>query len=56
MFTGLVIEELMAMVARAEGQAQHAHTMAETESEDALADSHLAYRSTDSTAMLMGVA
>ena len=55
MFKGLVIDELMAMVARAEGQAQYAQMTPETACEDALAESHFAYRATESQAM-MGVA
>ncbi len=56
MFTGLVIDELMAMVARVEGQAQCSQTMTQTECEDVLANSHLAYRATESQAMMIGVA
>ncbi len=56
MFTGLVIDELMAMVARAEGQAQYVQSTKETECEKILADSHLAYRATESRAMMIGVA
>jgi hypothetical protein len=57
MFTGMVIDELMEMVARAE---HHAHEprmmMAEPEREPELLVSHFAYRSTDSQPIMIGVA
>jgi hypothetical protein len=59
MFTGMVIDELMEMVARAE---HHAHEprmmMAEPEPErdEELLVSQFAYRSTDSQPMMIGVA
>ena len=56
MFTGLVIDELMAMVARAEGQAQYAQMTKETACDNAFTDAHFAYRATESQAMMIGVA
>ena len=56
MFTGTVINELMDMVARAEGHARDLSTAGELEREDQLLASHFAYYPVDSQPMMNGVA
>jgi hypothetical protein len=57
MFTGMVIDELMEMVARVENHAREPRMMmAEPESEPELLVSHFAYRAADSQPMMIGVA
>ena len=56
MFTGTVIEELMEMVARAEGNAQGGRARVELEREERLLASLLAYRPADSQPKMFGVA
>ena len=56
MFTGTVINDLMDMVARAEGHAQDLRGTVELEREDQLLASHFAYHPADSQPMMSGVA
>jgi hypothetical protein len=54
MFTGTVINELMDMVARAEGHAQDLRMAGKLEREDQLLASHFAYYPADSQPMMFG--
>ncbi len=56
MYTGTVINELMEMVARAEGHVQPLSAAAELGREDQLMGSYFVYRPTDSQPMMIGVA
>jgi hypothetical protein len=56
MYTGTVINDLMEMVARAEGQAQNLRRTVEVEREEQLLASHFAYHPADSQPMMSGVA
>jgi hypothetical protein len=56
MFTGMVIDELMEMVARAEHHAHEPRMTAEPERDQELLAAHFAYRATDSQPMMIGVA
>jgi hypothetical protein len=56
MYTGMVINELMEMVTRAEVHGQHPSAAAALESEDQLEASYFVYRPTDSQPMMIGVA
>jgi hypothetical protein len=54
MYTGMVIEELMQMVARAEDHVQEVRPA--TRREDELLASHFAFHANDSQPMMIGVA
>ena len=56
MYTGTVINDLLEMVARAEGHAQDQRTAVEPEREEQLLASHFAYQPADSQPMMFGVA
>jgi len=56
MFNGLVIDQLMEMVARVEDHARDARVTEEPVREEQLLASHFAYRPTESQAMMIGVA
>jgi hypothetical protein len=56
MYTGMVINELMEMVARAEGHVQHLNVAAELEREDQLMGSYFVYGPADSQPLMIGVA
>ncbi len=57
MFRGMVIDELMEMVARAEYHAQQSPLMTvEPEREEEPIASHFAYRGSDAQPMMIGVA
>ncbi|MBZ5511654.1 MAG: hypothetical protein LAN70_10860 [Acidobacteriia bacterium] len=56
MYTGTVINDLLEMVARAEGHAEDRRTAVELEHEDRLLASHFGYRLADAQPMMNGVA
>jgi hypothetical protein len=56
MYTGTVINDLMEMVARAEGHAQNQRRSVELERDEELLASHFAYQPVDSRPLMSGVA